>query len=161
MPANVVSYVFRSFADPKISITNGPRVKMPIFLRIAHIIRIFDSDTAREAISSLLASCDVPTGRDYQVTYLEYPDTRREELLENFPDIAENLGLNPLHIAAHKNDEENVYRLLERYPSYLNELNYCEQSPVHIAMRNKNLPILSAVIMAAHANIVEPADKSP
>ncbi|KAG4291750.1 hypothetical protein FPRO06_13003 [Fusarium proliferatum] len=78
MPANVVSHILRSLATTKIPITNGSRVK------------IFDSDTAHQTISTLLACCDIPTGQDYQVTYLRYADGKRKGLFENFPDIAEN-----------------------------------------------------------------------
>ncbi|SCV48891.1 uncharacterized protein FFB14_10588 [Fusarium fujikuroi] len=160
MPANVVSYILRSLATTKIPITNGSRVKIPFFLRLAHINRIFDSDTAHQTISTLLACCDIPTGQDYQVTYLRYADGKRKGLFENFPDIAENLGFNPLHIATLKNDEESVHHLLHRYPSYLNDLNYCGQSPVHIAIQNKNFRISSAVIVAAHADILNTADNA-
>ncbi|KAG4262739.1 hypothetical protein FPRO03_10102 [Fusarium proliferatum] len=78
MPANVVSYILRSLATTKIPITNGSRVK------------IFDSDTAHQTVSTLLACCDLPTGQDHQVTYLKYAHERPKGLFENFPDIAEN-----------------------------------------------------------------------
>jgi hypothetical protein len=69
-----------------------------------------------------------------------------------------DLGFNPLHMAIIKEDEEEVHHLLERYPSYINDVNYCGQSPVHIAIQTRSFPIMLAVILAANTEILNTAD---
>ncbi|RBR21057.1 hypothetical protein FVER53590_10557 [Fusarium verticillioides] len=99
-----------------------------------------------ETMSALLSRCGESTRHDYRSVngFDKYPQRRR--ILKEFPQIAESLGFNPLSIAVLREDEEDVRFLIKKYPSLRTDVNYCGQSPVHIAVVVGNLDILSLVI---------------
>ncbi|RKL41589.1 hypothetical protein BFJ72_g5481 [Fusarium proliferatum] len=77
---------------------------------------------------------------------ITYDRGGERSILKEFPQIAQSLGFNPLSIAILREDEGDVRFLIKRYPSFKMEVNYCGQSPVHIAVVVGNLDILSLVI---------------
>ncbi|EMT74416.1 hypothetical protein FOC4_g10002530, partial [Fusarium odoratissimum] len=95
-----------------------------------------------------LANFEVPVTYDRDGESVKgfdkYP--QRRSILKEFPQIAQSLGFNPLSIAVLREDEEDVRFLIKRYPSLRMDVNYCGQSPVHIAVVVGNLHILSLVI---------------
>ncbi|KAF5624633.1 uncharacterized protein FTJAE_10226 [Fusarium tjaetaba] len=103
----------------------------------------------------------IPTAeerQDHRVQHFLFGQMKQLEVFQIFPEIANNLGFNPLHIAIIEQDEDRVQSFLNRYPSYVNEVNYCGQSPVHVAIQTKNLHIITAVVLAANADILNAAD---
>ncbi|KAF5553203.1 hypothetical protein FNAPI_6808 [Fusarium napiforme] len=95
-----------------------------------------------------LANFDVPVlydrGGKSVNGFDKFPERRK--ILKEFPQIAESLGFNPLSIAVLREDEEDVRFLIKSYPSLRTDVNYCGQSPAHIAVVVGNLDILSLVL---------------
>ncbi|EXL97722.1 hypothetical protein NOF04DRAFT_6913 [Fusarium oxysporum II5] len=79
-------------------------------------------------------------------------------LFQAFPQVVENLEFGPLTQAVIKQDRNGVQRLLERCPSYINEANYCGQSPVHLAIETQNIAVISVVLHYADAKALRARD---
>ncbi|KAF4471107.1 hypothetical protein FALBO_1974 [Fusarium albosuccineum] len=122
-----------------------------------------ESDNLAQVFRLLIAlnipatDADELAGNGYNYCGFENGKLVQLDVLRDFPEIAENLGFNPLSIAILREDEEEVQALVEKYPSYRMEANYCGQSPVHIAIQRGNFRILSLVIQGATADILNAA----
>ncbi|KAF5248685.1 hypothetical protein FANTH_5755 [Fusarium anthophilum] len=55
-------------------------------------------------------------------------------------------------------DRNQVQQLLEKCPSYINESNYCGQSPVHLAIDTQNIAVISIVLYYADAKALRARD---
>ncbi|CVL11712.1 uncharacterized protein FPRN_14912 [Fusarium proliferatum] len=135
-PGDDVAFVFRSLAA----------IEVPITYDRDGNEWLLNTNTLPETMSALLSRCGESTRHDYMSVrgFDNYP--KRRSIFKQFPQIAESLGFNPLSIAVLREDEEDVRFLIKRYPSLRMEVNYCGQSPVHIAVLVGNLDILSLVI---------------
>lgn len=65
------------------------------------------------------------------------------------------LEFGPLSQAVLKQDQNGVQQLLERYPSYITESNYCGQSPVHLAIETQNVVVIRIVLHYADAKALQ------
>ncbi|KAH7216090.1 hypothetical protein DER44DRAFT_170006 [Fusarium oxysporum] len=79
-------------------------------------------------------------------------------LFQAFPQVAENLEFGPLTQAVLRQDRNGAQQLLERCPSYINETNYCGQSPVHLAIETQNIAVISVVLHYADAKALRARD---
>ncbi|ENH71441.1 hypothetical protein FOC1_g10007673 [Fusarium oxysporum f. sp. cubense race 1] len=79
-------------------------------------------------------------------------------LFQSFPQVAESLEFGPLSQAILKQDRNGVQQLLERCPSYLNEVNYCGQSPIHLAIETQNMDVISVILQYANTKALHVMD---
>ncbi|KAJ3535187.1 hypothetical protein NM208_g7235 [Fusarium decemcellulare] len=135
--------------------------KVPLVASITENFWFMQTNTARETLAALLSCCTESAGSGHQVTL---PTIRRRphqmKLLGVSPETAEHLEFNPLSIAIMREDDEYAQNLLEKYPSYSMETDYCGQSPVYIAIQMDNFRILSLMIQSVDVDIVNAADNS-
>ncbi|KAF5717148.1 hypothetical protein FMUND_5966 [Fusarium mundagurra] len=144
--ADDVAFVFRSLAAIEVPITYDRGGDLRFLCFVLESSWLLNTNTLPETISALLSRCGESTRHDYTSVYGfdKYP--KRRSILKEFPQVAQSLGFNPLSIAILREDEDDVRFLIKRYPSFKMEVNYCGQSPVHIAVVVGNLDILSLVI---------------
>ncbi|KLP04221.1 uncharacterized protein FFB20_00728 [Fusarium fujikuroi] len=144
--ADDVAFVFRSLAAIEVPITYDQGGDLRFLSVVLESAWLLNTNTLPETISALLSRCGESTRHDYTSVngFDKYP--KRRSILKEFPQIAQSLGFNPLSIAVLREDEDDVRFLIKRYPSFKMEVNYCGQSPVHIAVVVGNLDILSLVI---------------
>ncbi|KAF4951565.1 hypothetical protein FGADI_7340 [Fusarium gaditjirri] len=79
-------------------------------------------------------------------------------LLQAFPQVVENLEFGPLSQAVLQQDRNGVQQLLEKFPSYINETNYCGQSPIHLAIETQNIAVISVVLRHADPKALSARD---
>ncbi|KLP21479.1 uncharacterized protein LW94_10186 [Fusarium fujikuroi] len=79
-------------------------------------------------------------------------------LFQSFPQVAENLEFGPLSQAILKQDRDGVQQLLKTYPSYINEINYCGQSPIHLAIETQNMDIIGVILLYANIEALNVKD---
>ncbi|KAF5987888.1 hypothetical protein FCOIX_780 [Fusarium coicis] len=79
-------------------------------------------------------------------------------LFQSFPQVVESLEFGLLSQAILKQDRNGVQQLLQRYPSYINEINYCGQSPVHIAIETQNMDIIGIILQYANTEALNVTD---
>ncbi|CVL03799.1 uncharacterized protein FMAN_14989 [Fusarium mangiferae] len=79
-------------------------------------------------------------------------------LFQSFPQVAENLEFGPLSQAILKQDRDGVQQLLKTYPSYMNEINYCGQSPIHLAIETQNMDIIGVILLYANTETLNVKD---
>ncbi|WKT52941.1 hypothetical protein QSH57_003503 [Fusarium oxysporum f. sp. vasinfectum] len=79
-------------------------------------------------------------------------------LFQSFPQVAESLEFGLLSQAILKQDRNGVQQLLERCPSYLNEVNYCGQSPIHLAIETQNMDVISVILQYANTKALHVMD---
>lgn len=72
--------------------------------------------------------------------------------------ISADLDFGPLTRAVIKQDRNEVQQLLETFPSYINETNYCGQSPVHLTIKTENLAVISVVLQYSDAKALRARD---
>ncbi|RBA18146.1 hypothetical protein FPRO05_11162 [Fusarium proliferatum] len=77
-------------------------------------------------------------------------------LFQSFPQVAEKFG--PLSQAILKQDRDGVQQLLKRYPSYINEIDYCGQSPIHLAIETQNMDILGVILLYSNTEALNVKD---
>ncbi|KAF5551406.1 hypothetical protein FMEXI_3524 [Fusarium mexicanum] len=144
--ADDVAFVFRSLATIEVPITYDRDGDLRFLPYVLESTWLLNTNTLPETMSALLSRCGESTRHDYTSVYGfdKYPKRRR--ILKEFPQVAQSLGFNPLSIAVLREDEDDVRFLIKKYPSFRMEVNYCGQSPVHVAVVVGNLDILSLVI---------------
>ncbi|KAF5558892.1 hypothetical protein FPHYL_7233 [Fusarium phyllophilum] len=79
-------------------------------------------------------------------------------LFQSFPQVAESLEFGPLSQAILKQDRNGVQQLLQRYPSCINEINYCGQSPTHLAIETQNMDIIGIILQYANTEALNVMD---
>ncbi|KAF5586349.1 hypothetical protein FPCIR_7959 [Fusarium pseudocircinatum] len=79
-------------------------------------------------------------------------------LFQSFPQVAESLEFGPLSQAIVQQDRNGVQQLLQRYPSHINEINYCGQSPIHLAIETQNMDIIGIILHYANAEALNAMD---
>ncbi|KAG4262877.1 hypothetical protein FPRO03_10240 [Fusarium proliferatum] len=122
----------------------------------------FPTCTRPEQIAmTILSKCKEPVGHHYDDWGLSW--LRDEErvgdgyrLFQAFPQVVENFG--PLSQAVLEQDRNTVQQLLERFPSYITETNYCGQSPVHLAIGTQNIAVITVVLQYADARALRARD---
>ncbi|RYC82459.1 hypothetical protein BFJ63_vAg14639 [Fusarium oxysporum f. sp. narcissi] len=141
-----VALVFRSLATFEVPVTYDRDGDLRFLSFVLESDWLLNTNTLPETMSALLSRCGESTRHDYRSVkgFDKYP--QRRSILKEFPQIAQSLGFNPLSIAVLREDEEDVRFLIKRYPSLRMDVNYCGQSPVHIAVVVGNPHILSLVI---------------
>ncbi|KAF4501669.1 hypothetical protein FAGAP_2122 [Fusarium agapanthi] len=144
--ADDVAFVFRSLATIEVPITYDRDGDLRFLSYVLESSWLLNTNTLPETMSALLSRCGESTRHDYTSVqgFDRYP--KRRSILKEFPEVAQSLGFNPLSIAVLREDEDDVRFLVKRYPSFRMEVNYCGQSPVHIAVLVGNLDILSLII---------------
>ncbi|KNB12525.1 hypothetical protein FOXG_12109 [Fusarium oxysporum f. sp. lycopersici 4287] len=115
-----------------------------------------------QVATTILSKCSEPVGHHHTWDIAWRRDEYRVGagyiLFQAFPQVAENLEFGPLTQAVLKQDRNAVQQLLERCPSYINETNYCGQSPVHLAIETQNIAIISVVLHYADAKALRARD---
>ncbi|KAF5624603.1 uncharacterized protein FTJAE_10196 [Fusarium tjaetaba] len=157
-PGDDVAYVFRSLAAIEVPVTYDRGGELQFLALVLESNWLLNTSTLPDTVSALLSRCDESTRHDYGSVYGldKYP--RKRKLLKEFPEIAQYLGFNPLSVAILQENEEEVEFLSRKYPSYGLEINYCGQSPVHIAVLVGNLRIFSLLMGRVNLEALSIAD---
>ncbi|KAF5642507.1 uncharacterized protein FTJAE_3664 [Fusarium tjaetaba] len=79
-------------------------------------------------------------------------------LFQSFPRVVESLEFGPLSQAILKQDRNGVQQFLQKYPSYINEINYCGQSPIHLAIETQNMDIIGIILQYANTEALNVMD---
>ncbi|KAF5598039.1 hypothetical protein FPCIR_3312 [Fusarium pseudocircinatum] len=156
--ADDVAFVFRSLATIEVPITYDRDGDLRFLSFVLESAWLLNTNTLPETMSALLSRCGESTRYDYSSVrgFDRYP--KKRSILKEFPQVAQSLGFNPLSIAILREDEDDVRFLIKRYPSLRMEVNYCGQSPVHVAVLVGNLDILSLVIEDIDAEAINTID---
>ncbi|KAF4442048.1 hypothetical protein FACUT_2271 [Fusarium acutatum] len=158
--ADDVAFVFRSLATIEVPITYDRDGNLRFLSFVLESAWLLNTNTLPETMSALLSRCGESTRHDYSSVrgFDRYP--QRRSILKEFPQVAQSLGFNSLSIAVLREDEDDVRFLIKRYPSFRMEVNYCGQSPVHVAVLVGNLDILSLVIKDNNPDAINTMDMS-
>ncbi|KAF5236748.1 hypothetical protein FANTH_11155 [Fusarium anthophilum] len=153
-----VALIFQSLAEFDVPVLYDRDGDLRFLSLVLESNWLLQTNALPETMSALLSRCGESTRHDYRSlnTLDKYPQRRR--ILKQFPQIAESLGFNPLSIAVLREDEEDVRFLIKRYPSLRMDVNYCGQSPVHIAVVVGNLNIVSLVIEGIDPDTINATD---
>ncbi|KAF5603192.1 uncharacterized protein FSUBG_7416 [Fusarium subglutinans] len=156
--ADDVAFVFRSLATIEVPITYDRDGNLRFLPHVLESTWLLNTNTLPETMSALLSRCGESTRHDYASVFGfdNYP--KRRSILKEFPQVAQSLGFNPLSIAVLREDEDDVRFLIKKYPSFRMEVNYCGQSPVHVAVLVGNLDILSLVIKDLNLEAINTRD---
>ncbi|KAG5754821.1 hypothetical protein H9Q70_002532 [Fusarium xylarioides] len=111
-----------------------------------------------EVAAALLPSCSGSVGHQHHSDWGPWQWRQKHKVFQNFPQIANSLNFGPLSRAVLEEDEDGVRHILKRYPSYINEVNYCGESPIHLAIRKQNNSVLGVVLQYADANVLNAKD---
>ncbi|KAF5687003.1 hypothetical protein FDENT_5558 [Fusarium denticulatum] len=153
-----VALIFQSLADFDVPVLYDRGGDLRFLSLVLESNWLLKTNMLPETMSALLSRCSESTRHDYRSVNGFDNDPQRRRIIKEFPQIAESLGFNPLSIAVLREDEEDVRFLIKRYPSLRTDVNYCGQSPVHIAVVVGNLNILSLVIEGIDPDTINATD---
>ncbi|KAH7246638.1 hypothetical protein BKA59DRAFT_395954 [Fusarium tricinctum] len=155
-PIATLAYVFRTLAAFKVPVTHGTGRNVRFVSHVVNNDWFTEAETPLETVQALLTCCDDLMGYEFHDDLFIEPPALR--LLKEFPQIAEFLGYNPLSMAILREDENDVRFLLDKFPSYNSDVNFCGQSPLHIAVQLQNISLVSLLLKYVTYDILNTTD---
>ncbi|KAI3573145.1 hypothetical protein IWW34DRAFT_888444 [Fusarium oxysporum f. sp. albedinis] len=133
---------------------------VPMLVSVARSWWFWHSTTPNDTVTAFISRCNESVGHHYTTNWLTEWLAKGQEykVIQRFPQIAESLEFGPLSQAIVNGDQNKVQYLLGKCPSFIYEVNYCGQSPVHIATRVQNAAVLSVVLHYAEGRDLNLAD---
>ncbi|KAF5602215.1 uncharacterized protein FSUBG_7890 [Fusarium subglutinans] len=123
------------------------------------------SDCTRpvEVATAILSHYNQPVGhyhQDYRLSWWKSDNDRRGAytLFQILPQVVENLEFGRLACAIINQDLDRVRQLLEKSPSHVNEINYCGQSPIHLAIETQNVAVIRIILHYADPEVLNARD---
>ncbi|KAF5985466.1 hypothetical protein FBULB1_2895 [Fusarium bulbicola] len=98
--------------------------------------------------------------QNYRLSWWQSDYNRRGAytLFQSLPQVAENLEFGPLACAIINQDLNRVRQLLEKSPSHINDINYCGQSPIHLAIETQNVVVIRIILHYADPKVLNARD---